>query len=262
MQQEQSEQEVRNPPPAARPPIPAGNGSLLPEQLRAPSERGRVELFILLVTFTAGWVDALAYLFLTRVFASFLTGNILFLGLSVAQSNTGLLIRALVAILSGFVGIACGTYYLQQVLQHHTKPSWRTHFVPPLLLEWLLLLAFAIVWLVTSHLSQRSDIQVLLLGLAALGMGIQAALVAAFNVPGVVANALTGTIITLGQHLGRFLVQPRPACQQWKWQNVFLVSLCLLYVIGALLVVLASASGLAPVVPVLILTVAIAALLR
>ncbi len=257
MYREQSEQEVRNPPPGAAHP-----GSLLPEQLRAPSERGRIALFILLVTLAAGWVDALAYLSMGRVFASFLTGNFVFLGLSVAQGDTGVLIRALVAILGNFVGIACGSAYLRQALQHHTRPSWRAYFVPPLLLEWSLLLAFAIVWLMTRHLSQRGDLQVLLLGLASLGMGIQAALVAAFNVPGVVATALTGTVITLGQHLGQFLVQPRQPCQGWNWQNVFLVGLCLLYVVGALLVVLTSASGLAPVVPVIILTVAIAALLR
>lgn len=179
-----------------------------------------------------------------------------------AEGDTGLLIHALVAILSGFVGIACGSAYLHQGLRRPTRPSWHTHFVPPLLLEWLLLLAFAILWLMTSHLSQRSDIQVLLLGLAALGMGIQAALVAAFNMTGVVANALTGTIITLARHLGQFLVQPRQPCQEWKWQNAFLVSLCLLYVVGAILVILASPSGLAPVVPVFILTVAIAVLLR
>ena len=48
----------------------------------------------------------LSYLSLGRVFASFMTGNILFTGLGVAQGNSGLLIRALVAVLVFLVGAA------------------------------------------------------------------------------------------------------------------------------------------------------------
>src|SRR5260221_599903 len=77
----------------------AGNGITLPDLLRAPHERGRIGLLLLLLTLTAAWIDMLSYLSLGRVFASFMTGNILFIGLGVAQGNSGLLIRALVAVL-------------------------------------------------------------------------------------------------------------------------------------------------------------------
>src|SRR3989442_15184779 len=60
----------------AMPTATAGNGSTLPDLLRAPHERGRIALFLLLLTLTAAWIDMLSYLALGRVFASFMTGNI------------------------------------------------------------------------------------------------------------------------------------------------------------------------------------------
>ena len=128
----------------------------------------------------------LAYFFLGRVFASFLTGNFLFIGLGLAQGNSGLLIRALAAVLVSFVGVTLGSFCLRRAPQRQTEQSWRTTLVSTLLIEWLLFLAFAILWRVTSNLSQQAGVQILLLGLAALGMGIQGALVEAFNFPGVV----------------------------------------------------------------------------
>ena len=71
---------------------------MLPDLLRAPHERRRIGPLMLLLTLNAAWIDMLSYLSLGRVFASFMTGNFLFIGLGVAQGNGGLLIRALVAV--------------------------------------------------------------------------------------------------------------------------------------------------------------------
>src|SRR5947209_17510915 len=96
----------------AMPTAPAGNGSTLPDLLTKPHERGRIALLILLLTLTAAWIDMLSYLSLGRVFASFMTGNLLFIGLGVVQGNSGLLIRALVAVLAFLVGVTLGSFYL------------------------------------------------------------------------------------------------------------------------------------------------------
>src|SRR5947209_20260096 len=93
---------------------PAGNGITLPDLLTKPHERGRIALLILLLTLTAAWIDMLSYLSLGRVFASFMTGNLLFIGLGVVQGNTGLLIRALVAVLVFLVGVTFGSFCLQR----------------------------------------------------------------------------------------------------------------------------------------------------
>jgi uncharacterized membrane protein YoaK (UPF0700 family) len=239
----------------------AGNGISLQDLLCAPHERRRIGLLLLLLTLTAAWIDMLAYLSLGRVFASFMTGNILFIGVGVAQGNSGLLIRALVAVLVFLVGVAFGSFCLGRAPQQQTGTAWHNTFARYLLLEWFLLLVYAIIWRVTSNLSQQAGVQILLLCVAALGMGIQGALVLAFNIPGVVADALTGTLITLGQRLAQGLGHPGPESQEWRWSSIFLVLLCLIYVVSAIVVALTSAFILTPVVPVIVVTIAIFALL-
>jgi uncharacterized membrane protein YoaK (UPF0700 family) len=239
----------------------AGNGIALPDLLRAPHERGRIALLILLLTLTAAWIDMLSYLSLGRVFASFMTGNLLFIGLGVAQGNSGLLIRALVVVLVFLVGVTFGSFCLERAPQRQTEPAWHKTFARYLLIEWLLLLVYAIIWQVTSNLNQQAGVQILLLCVAALGMGIQGALVWAFKIPGVVADALTATLITLGQRLAQDLGHRGPESQEWRWSGMFLALLCLIYVASALVVALTSAFMLTSVVPVIVVTIAIFALL-
>jgi len=245
----------------AMPTAPAGNGSTLPDLLTKPHERGRIALLILLLTLTAAWIDMLSYLSLGHVFASFMTGNLLFIGLGVVQGNSGLLIRALVAVLAFLVGVTFGSFCLARAPQRQSGPAWHQTFARYLLMEWLLLLVYAIIWRVTSNLSQQAGVQVLLLCVAALGMGIQGALVWSFKIPGVVADALTATVILLGQRFAQGLEHPGPESREWRWSSLFLVLLCLVYVTSALLVALTSAFMLTPVVPVIVVTIAIVALL-
>jgi uncharacterized membrane protein YoaK (UPF0700 family) len=245
----------------AMPTAPAGNGITLPDLLRAPHEHGRLGLLLLLLTLTAAWIDMLSYLSLGRVFASFMTGNILFIGLGVAQGNSGLLIRALLAVLVFLVGVAFGSFCLGRALQQQTETAWRKTFARYLLMEWLLLLVYAIIWRLASNLSQQAGVQILLLCVAALGMGIQGAFVMAFKIPGVVADALTATLITLGQRLAQGLGHPGPESQEWRWSSMLMVLLCLIYVASALVVALTSAFMLTPVVPVIVVTIAIVTLL-
>ena len=60
-------------------------------------------------------------------------------------------------------------------------------------------------------------------------MDMQGALVLAFNIPGVVADALTATLITLGRRLAQGIGHPGPESQEWRWSSMFLVLLCLIY---------------------------------
>ena len=251
----------RRPHTEAMPTDAPGNALTLADLLRVPHERGRIDLLIVLLTLTAAWSDMLAFLFLGHVFTSFLTGNLLFIGLGPAQGNSGLLIRALVAVLVFLVGVACGSFCLERAPQQQSRTAWRHTFARCLLMEWLLLLAFATLWRVTSNLSQQTGVQVLLLCLAALGMGIQGALVMAFNIPGVVADALTGTVLTLGQRLAQDLDHRGPQSQEWRWSGMFLALLLLIYVGSAVVVAFTSAFMLTPVVPVIVMTIAILALL-
>jgi uncharacterized membrane protein YoaK (UPF0700 family) len=125
-------------------------------------------------------------------FNNFMTGNIPFIGLGLAQANGGLLIRSVVALLVNFAGVMVGASALHRAPLRRTARHWHERILFTLLIEWIFLLAFAVVWFATSNLTQRDEVQVILLGLAAFGMGIQGAIVIAFEFPGVVANAMTG----------------------------------------------------------------------
>jgi len=140
--------------------------------------------------------------------------------------------------------------------QQQTGTAWHQTFAAYLLLEWLLLLVYAIIWRVTSNLSQQAGVQILLLCVQRLGMGIQGALVWAFKIPGVVAECLTATLITLGHISLRTFDHRGPESQEWRWSGMFLALLCLVYVASAFVVALTSAFMLTPVVPSVVVTIA------
>jgi uncharacterized membrane protein YoaK (UPF0700 family) len=219
---------------------------------RAPRESTHISVLILLLTLNAGWTDLVAYLFLSKIFASFMTGNILFIGLGLAQTNSELLIRAAVALLINFMGVTVGALVIHRAPLRRTALRWRNKIMLTLLVEWIFLLIFAMVWFSTSSLTQQNVTQIILLSLAAFGMGIQGAIVIAFEFPGVVANAMTGVVIVLGQRVGRGIVHSGLG-GEWRW--TFLLPV--LYALGAIAVALTSTSPLTPIFPFIISSVAI-----
>jgi uncharacterized membrane protein YoaK (UPF0700 family) len=224
----------------------------LRELARAPREGVHISVLIPLLTLNAGWTDLLAYLFLSKIFASFMTGNILFIGLALAQANIGLLVRAVVALLVNFVGVTIGSLVIHRAPLRQTARRWRNRIMLTLLVQWIFLLAFTIVWFTTSNLTQQDVMQILILGLAAFAMGIQAAIVVAFEFPGVIANAMTGVVIVIGRRIGKGIVHAGPE-GEWRW--TFLLPV--IYALGAIAVALTSASPLTPIFPLITSTVAI-----
>ena len=61
--------------------------------------RTRLLVLLLILTLAAGWTDAVCYFSVGGVWASIMSGNILFVGLSIVTRNTALLTRAGVAVL-------------------------------------------------------------------------------------------------------------------------------------------------------------------
>lgn len=224
----------------------------LRELARAPRESTHISVLILLLTLNAGWTDLVAYLFLNKIFASFMTGNIVFIGLGLAQANSGLLIRAVVALLVNVMGVTVGALVIHQAPLRRTARRWRNKIMLTLFVQWILLLTFVIVWFSTSNLMQQNVAQIILLALAAFGMGIQGAIVIAFEFPGVVANAMTGVVIVLGQRVGKGIVHSGSG-GEWRW--TFLLPV--LYALGAIAVALTSTSPFTPIFPFIISSVAI-----
>lgn len=200
--------------------------------------RTRLLLLLLTLTLAAGWTDALSYLAFGRVFASFMTGNILFVGISIAQGNLALLLRAGVAIVLFLVGLTLGSRYLQTLPTRQSVASWRSTFARYLLGEGLILLAFALVWSLAGDLAQHPAVQVVLLGIAAFGMGLQGALLGTFNILDVNTVALTGTELLLGVRLAQRIGR-QSADQPGVTSALFLVVLMLAYALAAFVVALA-----------------------
>jgi uncharacterized membrane protein YoaK (UPF0700 family) len=227
--------------------------------IEAPSQRMLRACLLLSLTLAAGWTDALSFLAVGRVFASFVTGNILFVGLSIAQGDTALLVRACTALLLLFVGITLGTLYLQTLPARQPAGDWRSTLARYLLVEALVLLVFALIWTVGGNLAQQPEVQVVLLGIAAYGMGLQGALFGAFNVLGVNTLALTGTelllSIRLAQRIGR-----RSVDQPGGTSALFLFALMLSYALAALVVALTAPWAGTAFIPCLLVALAVAVL--
>jgi uncharacterized membrane protein YoaK (UPF0700 family) len=226
----------------------------------ASPQRALRTRLLLLVTLAAGWTDALSFLDLDKVFASFMTGNILFVGLSLAQGNTALLVRAALAVLIFLAGVTLGFLYLDRVPDRQTPRGCRRTLARYLLIEGLVLLAFAILWLLTGVPANHPVMQVALLCIAAFGMGLQGALIATFNLPNVVSVALTGTELLLGGWLARS-IDRQAAGQQSETSAPFLLALMFAYTLAAFVVALASPRIGTPFIPFLLVTGAVSVVL-
>lgn len=200
--------------------------------------RFRPLALVLLLTLAAGWMDALCYLALDRTFASIMSGNIIFVGLSIAQRSTRQLVHAVVAVLLFLVGVTLGSRYLQTLPARQPVESWRRTLARYLLVEGLILLAFALVWSFTGNFAHRATLQGVLLGVAAFSLGLQGALFGAFNILDVNTVAITGTELLLGIRLAQRMGR-QPAGQPGATTSVpFLAILLLSYALAGLFVAL------------------------
>jgi uncharacterized membrane protein YoaK (UPF0700 family) len=151
------------------------------------------------LTGAAGWLDALAWIFLGKVFLSFMSGNLLFLGIASGQGNGGLFARALVALAAFLLGAVAGG----RLAGSHLDPSQED---PPmsrtLLIEAGLLTVFAVLWLIGGSPVGDTGLTYALIVLGAVAMGMQAAVSIAFHVPNVATVAMTGTLAQFAAAVG------------------------------------------------------------
>jgi hypothetical protein len=192
--------------------------------------------FVVGITAAAGWLDALAFLHLGKVFNSFMTGNVLFVGFGIGEGDGGLVVRAGAALAAFTLGAFVGGRMVGS--QVRAADAQRVALTRALRLEAVLLTAFAVVWLTTGDPGEQ-PVHVLLLALGAAAMGVQGAVSLSFKIPGVATVALTATIAQLGafpgwrRHDGAIAREiPPPA---------LMVPLILVYFLAALIVALAPA---------------------
>jgi uncharacterized membrane protein YoaK (UPF0700 family) len=207
--------------------------------------------FLVGLTATAGTLDALAFLHLGKVFNSFQSGNVLFLGIGAGSGDWGLVLRA-AAVLTAFVAGAAGG---ARLAGSRLSPgaAWTERRV--LAVEAALLAAFAFLWLAIGTPAAHPAARVALLALGAAAMGVQIAFALALKIPNVVTVALTATLAFLGQRAG----QAREARDPDAPSNGLLLSLCAAYAVCATVIAVLPESSVLALVPLGLLTLAVAA---
>jgi uncharacterized membrane protein YoaK (UPF0700 family) len=212
----------------------------------------RHRTLLLGVTGAAGAIDALSFVHLGKVFTSFMSGNVLFLGLGAGDGDAGLVIRAGVALAAFFAGAVGGA----RLVGTHLVPAAPNRGRAALAIEAALLLAFAVVWLAFGAPDHHAAERTVLLGLAGGSMGIQGALVLALRVPNVVTVALTATVAYLGQRAGASS-EPKPAGSALPSTGL-LIALVLMYVVCAFVVAVLPSTPALSLAPLLALLAAVA----
>jgi uncharacterized membrane protein YoaK (UPF0700 family) len=232
-------------------PLPAGaaggRAHRLREGLRSPAAFKNA--LVLLLTGAAGYVDAISYLALGRVFTANMTGNTVLLGLALVQGDTDGAGRALLALAGFLVGGALGAALAYRGLDDN---EWPRGVTLALVVEGVVLVALA---------NDRSGSLAYRVTLAAIAMGIQSAAARRLDVFGITTTFVTGTLTMLISLIVRHGVLPSATGHGKR----LLGAVWVIYVVGAMAAGAASqlVPGVALQVPAAIVAVvAVGALVR
>ena len=148
-----------------------------------------MRVLLLGLALAAGYIDALSYLGLGRVFPANMTGNTVLLGIALAEQSGEGTLRSLLA-LAGFVGGALAATWIVQ--RGDANERWPRAVNWALGVEALVLGALAVGWTLTGAASDTAARALIVL--SALAMGMQSAAVNRLEVTGVTTTYITGTL--------------------------------------------------------------------
>ena len=149
---------------------------------------------LLALAFAAGYIDALSYLGLNRVFTANMTGNTVLLGIALAELDGDAIRRSSLALAGFLAGAAAGAWIVQR---DHSVSLWPRAVTHALTLESLLLLVFAAGWYFVYDTLATATTTAALIVLSALAMGVQSAAVIRLEITGIATTYLTGTLTNL-----------------------------------------------------------------
>jgi uncharacterized membrane protein YoaK (UPF0700 family) len=197
----------------------------------------------------AGATDALSYLGLGQVFTANMTGNLVLLGVGAGRGGGAEVGRAAAAFLAFAVGVALST---RLVARPERQELWPREVTLALCVVLVAELAFLIGWeLADAHPTGTGRLA--LIGASGLAMGTQSAGVRSLELSGISTTYVTGTLTAL---LGELAALASPGVSALRRAGV-LVGLLAGAVGEALLLI--HARRLAPLLPLCVLAVAIAA---
>jgi uncharacterized membrane protein YoaK (UPF0700 family) len=151
------------------------------------------DLLLVGLTVSSGAVDAISFFALGKIFTAFMTGNLVFLGLGVADAGGPDVVRVLIAL----AAFAVGVFAASRIVEASSGSEvWPRRVSAALGAALVAEAAFLAVWAATSGRPGTGSGHVLA-ALMALAMGMQSGAVMALAVRGVFTTAATATIMFL-----------------------------------------------------------------
>ncbi|MCI2415917.1 DUF1275 domain-containing protein [Saccharopolyspora sp. K220] len=207
------------------------------------------------LSFSTGAVDVICYLALGKVFAAFMTGNVVFLGLAAVSSldSGGSLGPDVGRVVVAMLGFAAGVLFsakLVMPLKNGAVEVWPRRVSIALAVVAAAEAAFLILWLaIAGHPS--TVVGDVLIGILAVAMGIQMDAVRSLRVPEISTTAATATIVSFVNQLAN----RSDSADRWLYARIMAAM-----VVGAVAggVVLLFAPLYAPIIPVVV-TIAVIA---
>ena len=164
---------------------------LVANYLRHPTH-GPLPAILLMLTVTTGVVDAASILGLGRVFVANMTGNVVFIGFALAGAPGFSLWGSVVALAAFLGGAAVGGVAVTRFGGHRGRVVRDAVAV---------MLAVSIGALVAAQWASVFAVSLVVLGLLAVGLGIQNAVVRFLAVPDLTTTVLTMTLTGIGADL-------------------------------------------------------------
>ena len=147
-------------------------------------------MFTLLLTWTAGCLDAISFIRFT-VFPANMTGNTVLIGIGIGTGQVEHLLLSGVALLAYCLGVFLAAVVIKRDEKQY---PWSGRFLATLIIETLALLSFAFLLLFPGPVTNTGSRIVLLIALSSLAMGMQSVNARHFGVAGISTTYITGTI--------------------------------------------------------------------
>jgi uncharacterized membrane protein YoaK (UPF0700 family) len=161
-------------------------------------EPATINLMLVALTFSAGYLDAVSYLGLGHVFTANMTGNTVLLGIAIAGLHTARVVGSLIALAGFCTGVALGTLVLYSRRSRAPDPAhgWRT-----LASETGIILLLMVLWSLHARGDPSQGAQVFFIALSAIAMGMQTEAARCMSIGGVATTYVTGTLSDLSAAL-------------------------------------------------------------
>jgi uncharacterized membrane protein YoaK (UPF0700 family) len=164
--------------------------ALADQQVRAP-----LHTIVTLLCIVSGSLDAIAFLTLGNAFASVMTGNIVFIGISLGTLDSRLALYCGLAIVSYVLGVLVGSWLAQRWTRTGDCRIWPSSVTKTLGVQLGVLSVASVVWILLSG-EVDGHLDLVFLSVAASVMGVQGAAVRKIGVQ-VSTTYMTGALTTL-----------------------------------------------------------------